>query len=182
MTRNNIEGVRTARYRYSNGEDRFMDRKSLLWAIALAAITPLVYAPTDAWAGTTYRWVDDNGNPVLSDRPPETGTAYTEVGVESGFRRYPKPAPENPPQKITAADSAPSSVTSQSAPSGSSEVVSIIEPKPELCAQAKDNIFKLETFPRMRVQDDDGEVRFMSDDERAAQLKTANTVRDANCN
>ena len=181
MTRNNIEGVRTARYRYRNGEDRFMDRKSLLWAIALAAITPLVYAPTDAWARTTYRWVDDNGNPVLSDRPPEAGTPYTEVEVDSGFRRYPKPATDSPvTESAETAGSADTSI-SQSAPDVSDSTLSIVEPRPELCAQAKDNIFKLETFPRMRVQEDDGDVRFMSDEERAAQLQSAYAVRDAHC-
>ena len=59
--------------------------------------------------------------------------------------------------------------------------VEAVEPQPALCDQARDNIFKLETFARMRVQDDSGEVRFMTDDERASQLSTAYQVRDANC-
>jgi len=33
----------------------------------------------------------------------------------------------------------------------------------------------------MRVQDEGGEVRFMSVEERAEQLATAYEVRDANC-
>ena len=158
-----------------------MDRKSLLWAIALAVLVPLAYSPPDALAGATYRWVDDNGNPVLSDRPPEAGTPYTEVGVDSGFRRYPKPATDSPAtESAETAGSADTSI-SQSAPKVSDSTLSIVEPRPELCSQAMDNIFKLETFPRMRVQGDDGEVRFMSDEERAAQLATAYEVRDAHC-
>lgn len=34
-------------------------------------------------ADTTYRWADDNGNPVLSDRPPAAGTPFTEIGVNA---------------------------------------------------------------------------------------------------
>ena len=158
-----------------------MDRKSLIRAIALAALIPLAYSPTNALAGTTYRWVDDNGNPVLSDRPPEAGTPYTEVGVDSGFRRYPKPATDSPAEESPESAGSASTSVSQSAPRASDSTLSIVEPRPELCTQAMDNIFKLETFPRMRVQGEDGEVRFMSDEERAAQLQRAYTVRDANC-
>jgi hypothetical protein len=56
-----------------------------------------------------------------------------------------------------------------------------IEKHPELCDQAKDNVFKLETFPRIRVTDDDGTVRFMTDEEREKQLATAREVAAANC-
>jgi hypothetical protein len=59
--------------------------------------------------------------------------------------------------------------------------IEVVDAQPALCEQAKDNIFKLETLPRIRVQGDDGEVRFMSDEERAQQLQTAQSVRDAHC-
>ena len=62
----------------------------------IAACVALALSQTVS-ANTTYRWVDQNGNPVLSDRPPEAGVPYTEVGVESGFKRYPKPTGMNEP-------------------------------------------------------------------------------------
>ena len=75
-----------------------------------------------------------------------------------------------------------SSTDSSSASAASSPTRSgVVSPQPDLCDQAQDNIFKLETFPRMRVQDENGEVRFMTDEERSAQLATAYRVRDANC-
>jgi hypothetical protein len=136
--------------------------------------------PADA--SPTYRWVDDNGNPVLSDRPPETGIPYTEVGVETGFKRYPKAV------SVETADpgfQAPASSTPSSPVASSNGVqanrIEVVDAQPALCEQAKDNIFKLETLPRIRVQGDDGEVRFMSDEERAQQLQTAQSVRDAHC-
>ena len=158
-----------------------MERKPTFLHIAAFPMLVLFLQGQPADASPTYRWVDDNGNPVLSDRPPETGIPYTEVGVDSGFRRYPKPVATETaePGGQAPAGSTPSSLAAN-ATDGQSTRVEVVEAQPALCEQAKDNIFKLETFPRMRVQDDDGEVRFMSDEERATQLATAYKVRDAN--
>jgi len=158
-----------------------MDRKSLIRAIALAVLIPLADSPPDALAGTIYRWVDDNGNPMLSDRPPEARIPYTEIGGSPPLRRYPKQS-ESAPQTP---DSVDTPITVSAKPESVSEASAsstvTIKPEPELCQQALDNIFKLETFPRSRVQDPSGEVRFMSDAERAEQLRVAKEVRDANC-
>lgn len=158
-----------------------MDRKPAFICTTIApAICGLLLA-MPASASTTYRWADENGNPVLSDRPPEAGVPYTEVGVDTGIRRYPKPvAPKvaTPKDAATGGTSAPMAGTSDQI---TSDVTIVAEADPDLCERARDNIFKLETFPRMRVRDDSGEVRFMSDEERAEQLATAYEVRDANC-
>ena len=158
-----------------------MDRKPAFICTTIApTICGLLLAMPPS-ASTTYRWVDENGNPVLSDRPPEAGVPYTEVGVDTGFRRYPKPAaPETvaPDDAATGGSSAPMADTlDQVTP----DTALAAEADPDLCERARDNIFKLETFPRMRVRDDSGEVRFMSDEERSEQLATAYEVRDANC-
>ena len=166
---------------------RPMKSKPLSVAIAaprllfIAACVALALSQT-ASANTTYRWVDQNGNPVLSDRPPEAGVPYTEVGVESGFKRYPKPTGMNEPD-VNESDATGESPTALSSPSAASSPtrIEVVSPQPDLCDQAQDNIFKLETYPRMRVQDENGEVRFMTDEERSAQLAAAYRVRDANC-
>ena len=132
-------------------------------------------------ADTTYRWTDDNGNPVLSDRPPAAGTPYTEVGVNTGLRRYPKPTSID---EEKTSDAAPTSVPANAmrdASEGNANSLQVVQAEPALCEQARDNIFKLETFAQMRVQDSDGTVRFMTDEERSEQLATAYRVRDANC-
>ena len=163
-------------------------RSGALWAKRqrsfIAAVTACVALTLSqsASANTTYRWVDQNGNPVLSDRPPEAGVPYTEVGVDSGFKRYPKPTGVNEPDVNESGQAGASSTDLNSASAASSPTRSgVVSPQPDLCDQAQDNIFKLETFPRMRVQDENGEVRFMTDEERLAQLATAYRVRDANC-
>ena len=166
---------------------RLMKNKPL--SAVIAAPRPLFIAACLALAlsqavsaNTTYRWVDQNGNPVLSDRPPEAGIPYTEVGVGNGFKRYPKPTGINEPD-VNESDATGESPAALSSPSAASSParIEIVSPQPGLCDQAQDNIFKLETFPRMRVQDENGEVRFMTDEERSAQLATAYRVRDANC-
>ena len=116
----------------------------------------------------TYRWTDENGNPVLSDRPPAPGTPYSEVSEAGGLKR---------PAVIVEAASPPDerSVSSQVPlpESGPKDRVSLegaepVSPEPALCDQANDNILKLETLPRVRIEDRQGEIRFMSEDERAA--------------
>ena len=159
-----------------------MDRKPTFLHIAASSVLVLCLQGQPAAASPTYRWVDDNGNPVLSDRPPKTGIPHTEVGVDTGFRRYPKPVASDNAEPGGQPQAGSASVSTLSSSNGAeANLTKVVEAYPALCEQAKDNIFKLETFPRMRVQDDDGEVRFMSDEERATQLATAYKVRDANC-
>ncbi len=149
--------------------------------IFIAACTALALSETVS-ANTTYRWVDQNGNPVLSDRPPEAGVPYTEVGVNSGFERYPKPTGMNEPDVNESDATGALSTAMRSASAASSPArIEVVSPQPDLCDQAQDIIFKLETFPRMRIQEKNGEVRFMIGEERSAQLATAYRVRDANC-
>ena len=76
-----------------------MDRKPTFFNIVTSSILLLLLQGQPAGASPTYRWVDDNGNPVLSDRPPPTGTPYTEIEIKTGLKRYAKSttaAPEPP--------------------------------------------------------------------------------------
>jgi hypothetical protein len=136
---------------------------------ALAGISPAMARDK------MFRWIDANGTPVLSDRPPPAGTAYTLVDPlnqnSQSLRRRPDTSGEQP---------APSSVQSAISPTFAGARV-VIEKKPELCERARDNIFKLETFPRIRATDADGTVRFLTERERAERLNTARAVEQANC-
>ena len=156
-----------------------MDRKPAFICTAIAPAMFLLLLTAPVGANTTYRWVDQNGNPVLSDRPPEAGVPYTKVGVKMGIWRYSKPAaPETGAPDDGAAVDSPSPVPSHSI---AEREAADAEPLPALCEQARDNIFKLETFPRMRMRDDSGEVRFIDEAEREQELAIAYEARDANC-
>jgi len=142
--------------------------------LLLAALIP------QGVAGTTYRWVDENGNPVLSDRPPPAGTPYTEVDSSSRFGRPPQsasqdqvssPIPDNGRPVPQSTSTYPTTDDGDHAP----------ERQPAVCEQAKTNILKLETLPRIRVEGASGEIRFMTEDERTAQLDIAYWARNLHC-
>ena len=79
-----------------------MDRKPTFFNIVTSSILLLLLQGQPAGASPTYRWVDDNGNPVLSDRPPPAGTPYTEIEIKTGLKRYAKSAnAATEPQSVT---------------------------------------------------------------------------------
>jgi len=134
-------------------------------------------------AGDLYRWNDDNGNPVMSDRPPPAGTPYTVINAERYGANTNVVSPVTNPASNPASADTKREYGSEGGSMGNREVATRvrIEKHPELCAQAKEAIFQLETFPRVRVTDDSGEVRFMTDTERTEQLNRAREVEAANC-
>jgi hypothetical protein len=139
----------------------------------LGSMTPLL-----ADAADMYRWNDSNGNPVLSDRLPPTGTPYTVVDVD----RYGGKTNVIKPTTGEASSNSTSMLSDSANLATSQSNISVrVEKRPELCAQASDTVFKLETFARIRTTDANGEVRFMTDSERAEQLKIAQEVAEANC-
>ena len=67
-----------------------MDKKPTFFNIAAYSMLLLLLEGQPADATSTYRWVDDHGNPVLSDRPPRSGRPYTEIEIKTGLKRYAK--------------------------------------------------------------------------------------------
>ena len=164
--------------------DRPSQQPRRSWRSCVRSITLLVtFSLTPAMvatAGDMYRWSDTNGNPVISDRPPPLGVPYTVIDADrygAKANAVSAPPPPNVEQDQRAVSSPVGDV--QSAGGGGTRIE--IEKHPELCDQAKDAIFQLETFARVRVTDEDGTVRFMTDEERAEQLARAREVANANC-
>ena len=158
-----------------------MKQRTLL-RYGLYVMLMLVGLIAQSAAGTTYQWMDANGNPVLSDRPPPAGKAYVEVDSSNGFIRRPKPVIQDQPDVIGPASevSAPASDSTADNPTAS-VAAGHIGRQPAVCEQAQDNILKLETLPRVRLVDEHGDVRFMTEDERTAQLAITYQSRDLHC-
>lgn len=150
--------------------------RNIMLVAAIGSMIPVI-----ANAADMYRWNDDNGNPVLSDRPPPTGTPYTVIDVD----RYGNKANAVKPTSRSEDDigASPNSMLSDTGgPSTLQSTAKVrVEKRPELCEQASDTIFKLETFARIRTTDANGEVRFMTENERSEQLEIARDVAQANC-
>ncbi len=120
-----------------------------------------------------YRWLDERGDPVHSDRPPPAGTPYEVVSTRTTSSRSVGSAAVTP--AAPAADSGETAVAS--APG--------LQPRPpkdpERCRQARQNLETLETAPRIRMRGDDGEFRYITDEEREQHKQTALSIINAHC-
>jgi hypothetical protein len=119
-----------------------------------------------------YRWSDERGNPVHSDRPPPKGTDYEVITTGSGFRRE--------------VDAEEGAVPLEVKPTPSNNFVPIkeentIKKNPEFCARARDNLTQLDTKARIRARNEQGEVRYLNDEEKENERKKAQEAISAYC-
>lgn len=125
-----------------------------------------------------YRWKDSEGNPVMSDRPPPLGVQYETISTKSSIvHRVEGEAPAEPvaaPAPAPAPEPAPSRVASK-APG------SLHEKNPEYCAAARKNLEVIDRAPRIRIDDGEGGLRYITDEERAAQRQNNLEVIEAHC-
>ena len=156
-----------------------MDRKPTFFNIVTSSILLLVLQVQAAGASPTYRWVDDNGNPVLSDRPPPTGTPYTEIEIKTGLKRY--------AESTTAATEPPSVTTElttqQSTALAVTDVNESVLPyaSQDECAALDTDIERLTNYPRIIVRDEVGEEHLLSPEERATRLEEALAFAETFC-
>ena len=156
-----------------------MDRKPTCFNIVTSSILLLLLQGQPAGASPTYRWVDDNGNPVLSDRPPPTGTPYTEIEIKTGLKRYAK--------STTAATEPPSVTTELTAQQSTALAVTDVNESvlpsasQDECAALETVIERLTNYPRIIVRDEVGEEHLLSPEERATRLGEALAFAETFC-
>ena len=156
-----------------------MDRKPTFFHIVASSMLLLLLQGQPADATPTYRWVDDKGNPVLSDRPPPTGTPYTEIEIKTGLKRY---------AKSTTAATEPPSVTTelttqQSTALAVTDVNESVLPSAsqDECAALDTDIERLTNYPRIIVRDEVGEEHLLSPEERGTHLEEALAFAETFC-
>lgn len=160
-------------------EGHSMDRKPTFFNIVTSSILLLLLQGQSADASTTYRWVDDKGNPVLSDRPPPTGTPYTEIEIKTGLKQY--------AESTTAAPEPPSVTTElttqQSTALTVADVNESVLPSASQreCAALDADIERLTNYPRIIVRDEVGEEHLLSPEERAIRLEEALAFAETFC-
>ena len=149
---------------------------ALSWTATIITTCLLGVLANPSLAAVMYRWNDINGRPVISDRPPPPGTAYTTLDSA----QYGKSAFQRNKQ---ASDTVETKAANpfQQAPSESPAASVHIQKNADLCKHAQDNIYTYDNFSRIRTVDPDGTVRFMSSAEIEAKLSDARQVEKRHC-
>ncbi len=153
----------------------------LSWAatLTIACLLGALALPTEA--AIMYRWNDSNGRPVISDRPPPPGTPHTTLNsAQYGKSGVSREEPSKPTPNKLQPDATKASNRSTSNNDNSTNSVRI-QKNADLCKHAQDNIYTYENFSRIRTEDPDGTVRFMSSEEIERKLDDARQVEDRHC-
>lgn len=161
-------------------------RRSRERALALALSLGLAagLASTAQAADSYYRWKDERGNLVVSDRPPEVAIEYEVFSTGSNrFRRVapgegavPPETTSRPGNRFEGSDSGDSEE-----PMETVAVEVLPEKNPEICERARQNLQTLETAARIRVSDEQGQLRYLTEDEIATQRQNAMDNIDVHC-
>ncbi len=150
------------------------------WTLALAVVmvaSLAVHMPSADAANTYYRWKDEQGKLVVSDRPPTADVEYEVVSQTSSLVRRVKPGEGAVPAEVTPR---PGNQFEQT--DTRNEQLEAVTRNPESCARAKANLETLNTTARIRIRDQDtGEVRYLSEDEKETQRQKARDIIRVHC-
>ncbi len=121
-----------------------------------------------------YRWLDDEGQPHFTQKPPaDRPSTFIETRKGLGNSEA-KPANElsNPPKR---ANSAPAD---QQTPK---QYEVLPNKDPQRCMQAREAVQNFARGQRLRVKDESGEYRLLNNEEKAEQEAKARELVDIYC-
>ena len=121
-----------------------------------------------------YRWLDNRGDPVYSDRPPPKGIDYEVVSAGSSLKRVVSAEegavpPETEPRvgnEFNQVDGAAGTRTKKNS---------------ELCQRAKTNLEALSSSAKVKVRNEQGEVRYLNPEEMEIERQTAQAQVSVYC-
>lgn len=134
-------------------------------AILIVVAGAALFTNTASAADTYYRWVDERGETILSDRPPAPGTDYEVVNTKSGLSSTAGNAGEPEENEATAAVAA----TAKSKKSA------------ELCRIAMENYDALNNSDRITMRDENGNAKVLTEQEIKEHFKTTKQQIEAFC-
>lgn len=127
----------------------------------------LALASVEVQADIVYKWLDDQGGVHLSAQPP-VGREYEKIAVSTG---HSAPPAKSADASETEAKPAPSAVQANPA----------IKKDPKICKSAKSNLETLSLGGQIRLKDEYGGERILSEEEVAQQKKRAQDVIKQHC-
>jgi hypothetical protein len=111
------------------------------------------------------RWMDERGYPVHRDRPPPKGVDYEVVSAGSSRKRA-----------VSSDEGAVPLETDSGVGNGFTQVDSTEAKRsnknPEICQRTRTNLEALTSSAKVRVRNEQGEVRFLSPEEMEVQRQT----------
>ncbi|MEO1079853.1 MAG: DUF4124 domain-containing protein [Pseudomonadota bacterium] len=156
---------------------------ALTLTLYTAMTTAMMLAPPFAGSaqsaeGTYYRWLDESGKLVVSDRPPQDPLVeYEVISPRSNFVRRVSPGQGAVPAEVN-----PSPGNEFEQVDVTREQLEVIAKNPESCSRAKANLETLASAARIRIRDpDNGELRFLSEDEKETQRQKARDTIRVHC-
>ena len=123
-------------------------------------------------AGAIHKWVDDKGNVNYSDAPPAK-TSSDNVRVQS--------APSNPGKALPRLKTSSDASDQVTGGAGKKQKVSA-EQASKICASAKSDLDVISTSDRIKLQEADGNIRYLSDEEIAERQTSSQADVDRFCN
>ena len=144
-------------------QENVLSRISLRITLVILALT----AGNSIMAGTThYRWINDRGEPVYSDRPPPKGVDYEVISTGTSFKREVAAEEGAVPREIEPR------VGNQFEKTDMAEM-NRLKKNPELCARARTNLEALNSAPRVKIRNSQGEIRLLTPEEMEIEKQTA---------
>lgn len=142
-------------------------------ALVLALAVPTLSVSTANAGQAVYRWKDAQGNPVNSDRPPPIGTEYEVISTNSSMVRAVEAEEGAVPPTVKPSPGNPFEPVDSATPK--------IEKNPEYCQRAQENLAALDSKVRIQMRNEQGEVHFLTEEERDVQRQKALDTIKAHC-
>lgn len=149
-----------------------MDRKILMLVCLLVAA-----APGLAFSASVYKWTDENGVVHFGDRQP-TGQASEKINVRTGT-----PAADNdrasPQERLKSLQEEQDKEAASEQEKARQEAIR--KQRQAACEKARKNLETLNTYSRIRIEEEDGEIRYLSPEEIEAQREKHQRLIEENC-
>jgi hypothetical protein len=149
---------------------RALCKHTALFALAAALLGSATISTAEE---VYYRWINERGFPMLSDRPPPKGIDYEVISTGSSFKRP--------------VDASEGAVPAEVEPSPGNEFTKVetqesaVKKNPEFCARAKENLATLNSSARIRMRNEAGEIAYIDEEEKERQRKRAQDTIKIHC-
>ena len=146
------------RQQLSHQKQRFLDiHTSTLGLLLIGFLT--VSFPMQSYAGKIYKWVDAEGNVHFGSQAP-VGQETQEMNVNNQRPSGNKPQPKNSLSQT--AKESPSAT-----PASSQDPNANPQKNADICAKASKNLKTMKSQPRVRVENDNGDIKVIAEEEKA---------------